>query len=413
MMQIPKQLLMAAILLAGCDPGTEQQADSAVRMLPSPASAGASLPRLSAAPDGEIWLSWVEPRGGGDHVLLFSISQDDGWSAPSTVVKGSNWFVNWADFPSVVPLGGNRATAHWLAKRPGGVYAYDVAMVVSSDGGNTWSEKLTPHTDGTATEHGFVSLFPVGKEIGAVWLDGRNMAEAGDVTDAEHGHGGGMTLRFGQLDMSGTIVGESLLDELTCDCCQTGAAVTENGPVIVYRDRTTGEIRDIYVTARRDGSWSEPVPVAKDSWEIAACPVNGPAIEAAGNNVVVAWFTGAQDQPMVRVAFSDDGGVSFGDPIDIDSGRVLGRVGVVLLDDGSAVASWMATKDQDVARIQYRRVGPDGGVGPSRLVAEVSGARSSGLPQMRKGGDGLIFAWTVPGEPSQVQTATVELFAGP
>ena len=116
---------------------------------------------------------------------------------------------------------------------------------------------------------------------------------------------------------------------------------------------------------------------------------------------------------MVRVAFSDDGGVSFGDPIDIDSGRVLGRVGVVLLDDGSAVASWMATKDQDVARIQYRRVGPDGGVGPSRLVAEVSGARSSGLPQMRKGGDGLIFAWTVPGEPSQVQTATVELFAGP
>jgi hypothetical protein len=42
-------------------------------------------------------------------------------------------------------------------------------------------------------------------------------------------------------------------------------------------------------------------------------------------------------------------------------------------------------------------------------VAEVPGARSSGFPQMRKGGEGLLFAWTVPGEPSRVQTATVEL----
>jgi hypothetical protein len=123
----------------------------------------------------------------------------------------------------------------------------------------------------------------------------------------------------------------------------------------------------------------------------------------------VAWFTAARDRPTVRVAFSSDGGVSFGDPIDIDSGRVLGRVGVVLLDDGSAVASWMATKDQDVAQIKYTRVDSDRGVGPSHLVAEVSGARSSGFPQMRKGGDGLVFAWTVPGQPSRIDVATTTL----
>jgi len=402
-------LVLASFLLFGCSPGSDHSESVSLRSLPSPAAVGASLPRLSTAPEGEVWLSWVEPRQEGKYALMYSVSQAGGWSEPKTVIEDGPWFVNWADFPSVVPLGGGRVAAHWLAKKAGGVYAYDVAMAVSTTGGETWSEILTPHTDGTATEHGFVTIFPVGEEVGVVWLDGRNMTPATGASAGEHGHGGGMTLRYGRLDMTGAIVGEALLDELTCDCCQTGAAITAMGPLIAYRDRDSDEVRDIYVTALNDGNWSDPASIAEDNWRIAACPVNGPFVDAMGPQVVLAWFTAAGDKPTVRVAFSKDSGTSFATPIDIDAGRVLGRVGAVLLDDGSAVVSWLAAQDEGVAEIRFRRVDATLGAGPPQVVASVAGARSSGFPQMRKGGDGLIFAWTVPGESSRIETATTQI----
>ena len=39
----------------------------------------------------------------------------------------------------------------------------------------------------------------------------------------------------------------AVLDARACDCCQTDAAMTSAGPVVVYRNRTEEEIRDIYI----------------------------------------------------------------------------------------------------------------------------------------------------------------------
>ena len=410
-MKTPKYLLLATILLAGCGPSPETAQLASVNIIQSPTGAGASLPRLTAAPDGRIWLSWVEPGEETDaNQLLFSVLDGEQWAQPVSVVYGTDWFINWADFPSVAAMGEKRVAAHWLTKKPGGVYAYDVSMAMSDDGGITWGSIVTPHIDGTATEHGFVTLFPVDEDIGAVWLDGRNMVQGGETDAAnDHAHGGGMTLRYGRLDMAGRLVDEALLDELTCDCCQTGATVADSGPVVVYRDRTEDEIRDIYVTAYRDGSWTKPYSVANDDWHMTACPVNGPAIDSRRDQVAIAWFTAARDRPRVQVAFSNDGGRTFGESVEIDAGKVLGRVGLAMRDDGSAVVSWLAMPDGELAAIHYRLVTTSGDPGPIGTVANVSGARRSGVPQISIEGDRLVFAWTVPGEPSRVQTATVEL----
>jgi hypothetical protein len=147
--------------------------------------------------------------------------------------------------------------------------------------------------------------------------------------------------------------------------------------------------------------------VHADGWRIDACPVNGPAVAAHGDEVAVAWFT-APDQPRVRVAFSADGGRTFGPPLEVASGKVVGRVDVVLLQDGRAVVSWLAeTVNGAVIRAQpFNRIGA---TDVARDIATANVARSSGFPQMVRVENGLLFAWTENGSTPAVRTAFAPL----
>ena len=91
-------------------------------------------------------------------------------------VAGDNWLVNRADFPSVVQLTERLWASHWLVMTDVAGVAYDVRISLSDDGGQSWGEPFSPHTDGAISEHGFVS-FTDGEDIGAVWLDGREMEQ--------------------------------------------------------------------------------------------------------------------------------------------------------------------------------------------------------------------------------------------
>ena len=163
------------------------------------------------------------------------------------------------------------------------------------------------------------------------------------------------------------------------------------------------ETRDIQAARLEDGVWTTPVTVHADGWRIDACPVNGPAVAAHGDTVAVAWFT-APDQPRVRLAFSSDGGRSFEPPLEVARGKVVGRVDVVLLQDGCAVVGWLdAAANGAVIRAQpFDRAGP---MAAARDIATSNVARSSGFPQMVKVADGLLFAWTENGSTPAVRTA--------
>jgi hypothetical protein len=367
----------------------------------SPAPPGSAQPQLASTPGGAM-LSWIE-RQGKTATLRFAERRDDSWSEPRTVASGDNWFINWADVPSVARLADGSLAAHWLQKSGTGTYAYDVRVSFSHDGGRTWTPPVTPHHDGTQTEHGFASLFDAPRAgLGLVWLDGRAMKSEG-----HGGHGAGaMTLRAATFDPPGRQLSEAAIDERVCECCPTATAVTSNGPIVAFRNRSDDEVRDIFVSRLIDGAWTEPVPAHRDNWKIPACPVNGPALAARGRRVALAWFTMQEGEGRAFVAFSDDAGATFGAPIRVDDEATLGRVDVELMDDGAASVGWIEfSKERSEFRV--RRVSGAGDRGLAQTISEVGSARGSGYPRLARSGAGLLAAWTETGESPRVRTALV------
>ena len=380
------------VSVAGCGGAAGTHSDEAVRPLASPAGPNSAQPNLSLGPDGKVVLSWIEMNPQGSAGLRFASLNQAQWGEPQQVSQGDNWFVNWADFPSVTPITPTLWAAHWLVKSGEATYAYDVAVALSNTAGSHWSSAMTPHLDNTRTEHGFVSVFPWKAQVGLVWLDGRNMV-AGQHHD--HGEGGGaMTLRAARVGADGVLEHQQLIDAQVCDCCQTDVALTDLGPLVVYRDRSPAEVRDIYVAHLEHGASALKTRVSEDNWIIPGCPVNGPAISAVRNQVAVAWFTAANDQPRVRAAFSNDSGVSFASPIDVNVESAIGRVDVVLFEEGSAAVSWVRRWPDNRSEICVRLISASGELGPVRVIGQTRDDRPSGFPQMVRSDQSLIFAWT-------------------
>lgn len=395
--------------LVGC--GTAESPRPVVTAHTLPSGPGAMAPNLFATASGDVLMSWLE-RDGDGHALKFARLDTGGaWSDPRTIARGTDWFANWADFPAIVETTGGALVAHWLQKSGPATYAYDVMVVRSTDGGATWSEPMRPHDDGTQTEHGFVSLLPLDDgDVQVVWLDGRNTHGGGHGAH-QHGRGiahGAMTLRTRVLHADGSWGDEESLDDSVCDCCQTTAVSTDRGITVAYRDRTAGEVRDTWLTSRRDGRWTQPAALSDEGWEITACPVNGPMLAARGDRVVAAWFTAADGNARVRAAFSRDGGDSFDAPVDMDAGKALGRVATLWLDDGSALVSWLAAVDGGEAEIRMKRLHPDDGSSPHIVVARSAAARASGFPRIARHGERVLVVWTDPAEPRTLRGALID-----
>lgn len=413
--------LLIGCLLSGCrveqrapsraEGETPAQAAAAPQVvlteIDSPAGPSSAEPFLSTAPDNSVLLSWLERKAPESKTYALKLARREGgkWSTPQTITERDDLFVNWADFPSVVAGSGDLLFAHWLQKSGKGVYAYDVRLAVSRDRGKSWSRSVVTHRDGTQTEHGFVSLVPGADSVAAVWLDGRKMTTG----HGEHDEGAGpMTLRYARIDAQGKIRDEVELDELVCECCQTGMSFTDGGAVVVYRDRSPKEVRDISVVRRRGSQWSAPKPLHGDGWSIEGCPVNGPQIDSRGKQAVVAWFTAANATKRVYAAFSNDSGASFGRPIAVDAGNPVGRVDVVLLPDGAALVSWIEQVG-DRAEVRVRRIRPDGRLDSPLKVAASSPARSAGVPRMTMAGNEVYVAWTEPEQPFRIRLAILPL----
>jgi hypothetical protein len=376
----------------------------------TPASPNSAQPQLSVSTRG-VLLSWIE-RSGDLATLKFSERTASGWTAPKTIASGRDWFVNWADVPSVLRLPSGALVAHWLQKSAASTYAYDVRLSSSVDDGKTWSPSFLPHHDGTPTEHGFASLFPMGDGFGLVWLDGRSMlappkpGEGGKGGEhSEHG-GGAMSVRFARFDKNFKQLEESLVDAKVCECCPTTAAVTADGIITAYRNRSDDEIRDNYVARFVNGKWTTPRAVFNDNWKIAACPVNGPALAANGKSVAMSWFTVKGDQGQAYAAFSQDAGQTFSAPIRVDDGGTLGRVDLEMLPDGSALATWIEFADQR-AQFRVRRIERNGTRSAPVTIAGIAGSRASGYPRAAIANGEVVFAWTesTDGGGLQVRTA--------
>ncbi len=371
-------------------PGVDAQTRWQFEDLAPPVGVGAREPNLALAPDGSLLLSWME-RNAEVTAVRMARFVDGTWQAPETITISEDLFVNWADFPSVAAFADGTLVAHWLQSTQRFSYDYDVSLSFSDGSGNGWSTPFAPYADNTEAQHGFVSLLPIGPDIMAVWLDGRAYdgasMEPGAIVD-------GMQLRTTTLSPDGQITQDTALDFMTCSCCQTAAALAGDDLLVVYRDRTEAEIRDISLVALRDGVWSDPQPVHDDGWELSGCPVNGPAIDARDAEVIVAWFTAANDEPSVQIAFSSDAGVTFSDAARIDGGAPEGRVDADMLDDGRALVSWLEWSGTEEV-LFLCEVNANGCDAPQVVATNPNGG-SMNFPRMVALGDTIFLALTYP-----------------
>src|SRR5262249_27046776 len=164
------------------------------------------------------------------------------------------------------------------------------------------------------------------------------------------------------------------------------------------------EVRDISIVRLMNGNWSEPQALSKDGWEIQGCPLNGPAISSAGQNVAVAWFTAARDQRRVYAALSANGGATFGPPILVGDGSPIGRVDIIALPSGNAFVSWVE-RTPSGSEVRARIVRPDGSKAPAIVVTETS----SGVPRMKMSGNEVVIAWTDSRNIRKVRTAVLRM----
>jgi hypothetical protein len=358
-----------------------------VESMPAPTGPGTMLPRLTSSDRGVI-VSWVE-RSGAKSQLKFAERTSSGWSQPTTVASGDKWFLSYADPPTVLRRPDGSLLANWLLSTNPIYEGSDLQLSYSRDNGKTWAQPVVPHHDGTQQQHAFPSFFELpANGLGVVWLDGR------DVQPSEaNPEGGPMALRYAAYDAQWKRTAEGVVDPRACECCSTSIAMTSDGVLTAFRDRSDKEIRDIAVARFENGKWTEPTRVHDDNWEVYACPVNGPVVSANGRNAVVAWFTVKDDKGQAWAAFSSDAGRTWGQPVRLDDGTSLGRVGVELLDDGSAVASWVEYVDKR-GQFKLRRIEPSGTRSEAVEVSAVTATLAMDTPRMTRRGNELMLAWT-------------------
>ena len=349
--------------------------------------------------EGSLSLSWISSNEGEKSTLNFSQFKEGKWINTQTMATGSNWFVNWADFPAHA-INENLILSSYLKKSDSGTYTYDVILSLQKLSGEKVKEDFLLHTDGVKAEHGFVSIIPNHNQgFFITWLDGRNTVDK----DLD-GYHKPMTIRFAEITNKGDIIDESELDSATCDCCQTSIAITNKGPVVVYRDRSDKEVRDIYIARKINGIWEVPTPIHNDGWEINGCPVNGPKVASNSNNLAVSWFTVSNEKPIVNLSFSKSNGASFGTPIKINDDDAIGRVDVAFLNPQEVLVSYIEGDDVGTY-LRIKKVSIDGKVSAPITISKIDGGRNSGVPQLEILDNEAFIVWTVfEGKKNQLKT---------
>ena len=288
-----RAVVLAVLLAATANAAEKTPPRIAIEEMAVAAARGSLGASLATTPDGELWLSWVEPAppvpgtapapaaadsthhhgaapAGGPHTLRFAKFDAPAkrWSPPRTIATGHGVPTSSADFPQLVSDGRGRAFALWHDGRGG------AALSESADGGATWSTPAPWTRNGNPVEKFSLVRLADGRVL-AAWLDGRVRSGGGKAQQ--------LFARVLGTDS------DMLVDPSVCDCCQTTlAAFPDGGALLAYRGRTDQEVRDIRISRWHGGKWDEPRTLNNDDWRIAACPINGPRLASDGGRIAAA-----------------------------------------------------------------------------------------------------------------------------
>ena len=145
-------------------------------------------------------------------------------------------------------------------------------------------------------------------DVYVAWLDER------DKADPE----GSSSVYFSRSTDHGVTFSRNLrIAGSACACCRPQIYVGPSADIyLAWRQIFEGDVRDMVLAHSNDGgkTFSQPVRVAVDNWVLHACPDVGPAIGVSNGRLYVAWYSEGQEKPGIRLAISENGGVSFAPP---------------------------------------------------------------------------------------------------
>ena len=388
-------LLLSLVFLCGC---ARFAADaSRATFQPVQISApemDAAEPVTATAPNGELYVAWVNHNANSQSdVMLARFDQDGVASGAAVRVNHTEGVATaWRGDPPSVAVTDRAVYLLWTARvESNGKKGTDLYLSTSHDAGKTFNAAVKVNDDKLIGAHGMHSV-AVAKDgrIYVAWLDERNIR-----APQPSKHAGGHHMESNRelfvahsSDGGKTFSANRRVAENACPCCKTALAVSPDGTLYAsWRQVLPGSFRHIAVASSTDGGlkFSSPVIVSDDKWKLQGCPVSGPSLSADANGALkVVWYAaGEGDAPGLYFAETYDRGQTFSPRTLLMQESVKGTPALAA-GNNRAIAIWQGTGAQEGSATQQietkmRELGGAGAAVSVAANAELpSGALSSG-----------------------------------
>ncbi len=297
-------------------------------------------PAIAGAKDGNIFVVWVEHKAdkSADVMLqqydLNGQQKGDKVRVNPQIGQATAWR---GDPPSIAISEDKLIYVGWTAKvETTAGLATTLYLSVSRDDGRSFDSPVKVNDDSLPSDHGMHSLaIDNSGRVFMAWLDERYLitnspalaepAAQSSVPKAEtktegtpHQHQEpNREVYFAVSENGGkSFTANRRLASDVCPCCKTSILAAPGGQIFVgWRQVLNDNFRHIALAASTDNgsTFSSPVIVSDDQWQINACPVSGPALTlTADKTLKVVWFTaGKAGQPGLYSAESKDAGKTF------------------------------------------------------------------------------------------------------
>lgn len=305
--------------------------------------------------------------------------------------------------PELVVVWTSRAGANWKL-----LYAR------SSDDGRTFSiSKPVPGSEGDGARGWHSATVDAQGRVSVIWLDHRETVKA----DAPHTHTmaagaaaapaadkpkADPTQRAALSHLYYATLDDSKASSITnsvCYCCKTSLLSVGSNVYAVWRHVYPGSMRDMAfaMSTNRGRTFSAPVRIARDQWQIDGCPDNGPSLAVLGDKSIhVAWPTAADGkdakQLAVFYAVSRDG-KTFGPRTRISMNGSASHPQITASTDGSTIVAWDEVVDGarrlGLARVRVNK----GGVATATPIAAPDGAEGRWYPSLATASTGTVAVW--------------------
>lgn len=282
------------------------------------AAGDAHQPRLTVGPQGEVFCAF----GAGDDIFCAASRDGAAFEKPAKVASLPGLMLGKRRGPRVAVAGD--AVVVSAISRFGG----DLVSWRSADGGKSWTGPVRVNDVEKSCREGLFDMAAGPKgEIGALWLDLRNMRTELWMSVSRDG---------------GATWGENRLayrspEKSICECCHPTLAAKGDEWLFLWRNSLRGN-RDIYVATSTDeaGPVRDAAMVGKRNWKLEACPMDGGDLAVGKNGGWAVWrrewnlFAAPLDRPAEERSL---GG---------------GEQPVVAVTSGGPVFAWLAKRPGDL-----------------------------------------------------------------